>query len=151
MTTDTIIMSKMVRKRSIKGGRRNVSMITALLASAETWSWTYALKLPLWWHNAWDAVTLVQLHKFVKSVRTDINPQVIAQAVSSFKTQLWISLCLLRAQTHSISNRIVLRKRQTIKANGEMGMKISILPKYSLRTLLCLLHFFIMHGMQFKI
>jgi hypothetical protein len=37
MTMDTITMSKMARKRSKKGGR-NVSMITALLASAETWS-----------------------------------------------------------------------------------------------------------------
>ena len=150
MTMDTITMSKMVRKKLRKGGQ-NVFMITALLASAETSSWTYALKLPLRWLNAWDAVTLMQQHKFVKSVRTDINQQVIARAVSSFQTRLWISLCLLRAQTHSISNRIVLLKRQTIKANGEMGMKISILPKYSLRTLLCLLHFFIMHGMQFKI
>ena len=149
MTMDTITMSKMARKKSRKGGR-NVSMITALLASAETLSWTYALKLPLRWLNAWDAATLMQLHKFANSVRTDINQQVIAPAVSSFQTQLWIRLCLLPAQTHCISNRIVLRKRQTIKANGEMEMKISNLPIYSLRTLLCLLHFFIMHGMQFK-
>ena len=150
MTMDTITMSKMARKKLRKGGR-NVSMITALLASAETWSWTYALKLPLRWLIAWDAVTLMKLHKFANSVRTDINQQVIAPAVRSLQTQLWISLCLLQAQIHCISIRIVLRKRQTIKANGEMEMKISNLQIYSLRTLLCLLHFFIMHGMQFKI
>ena len=35
MTMDTIIMSKMAQKRSRKGGQ-NASMITALLASADT-------------------------------------------------------------------------------------------------------------------